>query len=268
MAVVTKVYQGVNEFIRDMQSRTQTDYMKKAESSAWKGAADMAEAYRRVLNTEAEAATLEKVYAIVSKIDAEVHDRTEQVWSPSFAGAYPIVPDYLMGMPECMRERMPQESEAAPIRLIVETGFAGAASKERIAAYGACITALAMVLCESRPVELWVFDSAHSGNDTTNIAIKLDTSPLSIAQGVIMLADPVMGRMLALNNHYHYAAREHRCGFGLGSTGEARADKVRKVFGFDEHDIVVQTALIPDSPLMNSDPVEWVHRQLEKQRGL
>src|SRR5690606_16874038 len=94
--------------------------------------------------TGATEAELRPVSALLDKIDAEARGREADAWMPSPVGAYPCVPDVLMGLPDNMRRRMPVEDDRSPIRLFVEIGTAAGVPVEVLRKRGAALAALAL----------------------------------------------------------------------------------------------------------------------------
>jgi hypothetical protein len=208
---------------------------------------------------------------IMDKVDVSFHDRAEPQWVPSMCGAYPIVGEYLMGVPEHMRARIPVESDTSPVKLVFEVGVSQGISVEQIAITGAAVAALAMRMSETRPVELWAMSANKSARTNTDVVAmtKLDVSPVSLSQCVAVFGTPQMGRMLSFS-HLKFADGDYGSGVGwaLGRPSEQRVSDIRKACQLAPQDIILQGAYLPDRKLIQHDPVKWVHKQIEKQRSM
>src|SRR4029450_10054823 len=75
-------------------------------------------------------------------------------WHSSVAGAFPSVPDFLAGIPECMRRRVVQPNELTPLTVWICTTSSGGVEFEDLQRRGVAVLALAMALANARPVEI------------------------------------------------------------------------------------------------------------------
>ena len=57
-------------------------------------------------------------------------------------------------------------------------------------------------------------------------------------------------------------------GFGAPSNGGTRERILRERMELQPKDVLIQGGYLPDARLMDSDPVAWVHKQLEAQRTI
>lgn len=214
--------------------------------------------------------------ALIDKVDASFRDRDIQVWTPSICGAYPIVADYLMGIPDSMRMRKPLDSDVSPIRLVIESAVSAGVSEEQLKKRGAALAALVMRMCEARPVELWVClaDCGNMGYRANTVYMaRLNSTPVSMSETVAVLGSIQFMRIInfSLSNYVGQNSRYAGSGWAFGSPGpdgNERSKKMRKVMDLDPQDILIQAGFLPDASLLDSDPVAWVHKQLEKQRSL
>lgn len=265
MAIV-KVFQCVGDMLRDC-----ADAEDLNNGDQWSGGRKLPKACEYVMQGASESECRE-AKSLFDKIDASFRDRDNTAWMPSVCGAYPVVPEFLMGLPENMRARRPVESDVSPIRLCVEVVVSGGISQQEKARQGAALAALAMRASELRPVELWIWAASRiDGGSDTVIAAKVE-APYSMAQIVAVFASHSFGRaiMSALANKHGNGNRSKYNGgwkWALGKPGSDDRDaKVRGAMGWSQQDVVIQGGYLPDAALMERDPVEWVHRQLEKQR--
>ena len=220
---------------------------------------------------------MEKARGIMDAVDTSFRDREVNQWMPSIAGAYPVVPDYLIGMPESMRERRPVESDHAPIKMFVEVSYSAGVSADAISQRGTALAALLMRMAEERPVELHLFVGwalKYNSGRRMIWSVKLDTNPISLQQVMDTIACKGFCRAInfnacnALNKDLQQEACQRNEPFYWAFSGDYRKEKLREHFQLEEKDILIERGYLDDESLMKTDPVEWVHRQLEKQRAL
>jgi hypothetical protein len=216
--------------------------------------------------------------ALLSKIDASFRDRTKQEWEPSVCGAYPIVPDYLMGIPDNMRERLDVEHDAAPLRVCLEVSYSSGVKHDAIMQRGTALAALIMRMSEERPIELVLFTGWKLSKHYDYCplwSLKLDTNPINLQT----LMDTVAGKGFARTINFSATNAIHKTVTGnsivkaepfywAGDNKINRKEFLRETFGWDARDIVLERGYLDEADLMASDPVQWVHNQLEKQRAL
>jgi hypothetical protein len=228
--------------------------------------------------------TLRKAEALLDKIDASFRDRDVHSWQPSIAGAYPIVPEWLMGRFDAMRIKHPEESEIAPIKMYIECAVSAGVSHDALIKRGTAIAALLMRMTEHRPVELYMFaawDLTTCDMHKCLWSARMDTSPTSLNQLLHVMGEPAFLRMINFNVSDRLA-RENgdRIRWGMESLAWAystssytsndagRERALRQRFELEPQDVVMQRGYLPDEAQMNNDPVAWVHTQLEKQRAI
>lgn len=116
-------------------------------------------------------------------------------------GAAPNVPAFLAGVPFNMRNKRRAYSPMAPLCMFIElTASVGVAGGESGATRAACFFALAQVLTEVRPVQLWATITYGSSTPTPNtpnlshgmvqLAVRLNTTPFDVAQVCNILMHP------------------------------------------------------------------------------
>lgn len=243
---------------------------------------EAAEAYRagRIVSRT----TLDGAKRLLDKIDATFRDRDIHSWQPAIAGAYACVPDWLHGRFDSMRVKHKEENDRAPIKVFIESCVSAGVSHDELIKRGTAITALLMRMNEERPVELYTFTSFRLtsiyGKHETHFAIKMDSAPVNITQVLQTFAEPSFLRMLNFNicDTVTREESQHQTTINWSresldwATGEkshtSRADNLRAYWQLDPQDILVERGYLSDAALMGSDPVAWVHAQLEKQRKL
>ena len=218
---------------------------------------------------------------MLSKIDDAIpRERREMVASP--VGSRAHVPDFIQGMPFNMRRRAHVEREFAPVRIVVETLVSAKTPLQALAMRGAATAALAMILAETRPVELYASwcmrlegDSrGRHGNNVTGM-VKLDTAPLSLAHLVAVMATPEWMRSIAFaigGTQAGYNVNMDTIGIHWGwkmHPGDAlRIKRLRDTLGLEDTDVFVQGGHLDYSSDIVRDPVKWVNDQVDKQRNI
>ena len=210
---------------------------------------------------------------LVDQIDASFRDRERVTWQPSPYGAYAVVPEYLAGEPECMRMQNAEPDDNAPIRYWIEAVVSAGTGLHELERRATAIAALVMRSVEERPVELNVMIAAHPGRSDGYLAvIPVQTHPIDLHSTIATLATREFCRCMAFNN-----ARAATGGSGssmhwlygnptAGGVSDSRERQFRRVLDIAPQDVVIQGGYLPDAYIFRSDPVQWVHNQLAKQR--
>ena len=192
--------------------------------------------------------------ALLDQIDAEL-ELDSPVWQGSVAGAFPDVPAFLSGDPECMRARVMQANEKAPVRVFVCTTSSCGVSAETLLKRGIAALALVMQLVkQGRPIELWTFtkldgNGAHEGNSC--FMVRMPTAPVDMARIAHCLSACSFDRAIGMT-------------FGrnvTGFKGSWAAEKdPRKLVNAAPSDIVLGESRYGDDIIER--PVDWIRQQL------
>lgn len=110
-------------------------------------------------------------------------------------GAVPNIPAFLAGQPMCMRQRVRTSSHMGHLTILLETTGSAGIFDSRIER-GAAMMALARMLANTRPVDLWILTTFGGRGYMNMLAVKMDTNPLDIARSAAMLADPQASQAL------------------------------------------------------------------------
>lgn len=235
----------------------------------WVGGLSKDEAIKAAIECRASNSDMEYAQSIIDKIDASVHDRERMEWQPDVMGAYPMVPDYLMGIPESMRMRQPREFELAPIKIVMEVSVSSGLSHSQILRRGCAVAALAMRLSEERAVELHCCYGGRVNGINYVWMAKLDCSPISLNQCVAVFASTSFARMVAFNAMSAYSGPDQgSIGWAFCNPSAERDKDMRKLMGLEPQDLFLQGGFLPDASVMENNPVQWVHNQMEKQRHI
>lgn len=216
---------------------------------------------------------------LMDKIDSSFRDRETSAWMPSVAGAYPVVPEFLVGMPENMRIRRPVESDIAPVRVYVETAYSAGTNETAIINAGTALAALIMRLSEERPVEVSVFTAWRMRQQSGRHilwSMPLDAHPINLSQVLDTVACKAFARTCnfnvvdAIQREAGYPGMDNRetCDWAYGYNNKDRVENLKRAFGLGPSDVLTEGGKLMDQQLLNRDPVEWVHRQLEKFRTI
>lgn len=211
---------------------------------------------------------------LIEKVDATLHGRKKDTWEPNVAGAFPVVGEYLMGLPLHMRDRRKVENNLAPVTVAVEVSVSDGVDEYALAQRGAAICALVMKLNEVRPTELHIFGTIKvSGFDVTTWIARVHSQPISLAHAVGYMTTKEMARMINFSACCDMLGDpKSTCtgsiGWGHGYPGKPRETVLRRVLGLNPHDIIIQGGYLPDQEMMRSNPVAWIHKQLDAQREI
>lgn len=265
MALIIKRYDTLSEYL---DIAAQGGYCNS--NLKWAGGRSLREAIAYVhRGEEANSGAMREARELLDKIDSSFRDRDAMQWLPSVAGAYPVVPEYLMGLPDNMRERLSVEDDRAPVRILMESVVSAGLSERECMRRGVAVCALAMRMAEERPVELYVFEGmAPMGWNPVLAMARIATDPLNLAQAITVWGSLSFARQITFNHLSKVNNRSGEVSIGWLFTrpGKSREIEIRKALALEPQDVVIQGGFLPDAELMDSNPVEWVHKQLEKQR--
>lgn len=175
-------------------------------------------------------------------------------WTPNPYGAYPVVPEYLAGTPNCMRHLTMVDADLPPTTVYVCLGASAAIRHEALIKRGVAILALVMKLQAIRPIELVVMSGDYSLG--TAVVIKINTKPLDLATACFALADPSFLRVVTFsvlaemqNNKY------------IGAVVPVSVWK--ELLDIQETDLVIPGVVSEhEDPII--DPVKWINEQLAR----
>src|SRR4029079_19182184 len=114
-------------------------------------------------------------------------------------GAIPNVPAFLAGHPQHMRRRERAARDNAPITIYMDLTSSAMIDAKQLQKRGIVLLALARLLVEHRPVELWVGTSKARQGCSGTVAWRIDTAPLDLSR-----------------SSYHIGAAAMARGFGYG----------------------------------------------------
>lgn len=160
--------------------RTRIPTLPSYYPSGWVG-----ETYDDTLRRAKEGDTtlVPQAEALIERLTVDAQRESRQ-WVADRAGAYPVVPDYLMGRPENMRRLTPQRNDRAPIKMYVGLDASAGVSAPDMVKRGTAILALALLLNAERAVEIHTLvglDTSLDGYRGAFCVVPLGTSPLDIA---------------------------------------------------------------------------------------
>lgn len=194
---------------------------------------------------------------------------------PEVHGAFPVVPEYLAGEPECMRTLVAHADASAPIRLFVDlTCSAGIQSKDMLTR-GTTIIALALTLQQIRPLDLYAFCTMEGNSTKENprvkacgMMVKLDLQGSLMAQSLYALSSTGFSRRVIYDamtpmgfegNWADYSA--FKAGHGRTSSKEyIRA--CRWHLSLNPEDILIPGISLFDDTTTNPD--KWLQKMLGK----
>jgi len=192
---------------------------------------------------------------------------TSRQWGSAVAGAFPCVPDYLIGHPESMRKLDDCMSDSAPLRIYVCTSSTMSVDWRHLQQRGIAILAATMALSQSRPVELWTF-TALNGNGPhgeCNVMVRINSAPLCLSEACVALCSVGYDRNLSMA--YGYANDTYTGGYAriIKSnlyTESACIEACREMLGASPEDLVIPPSSSNFTEIV-SDPVGWVKKTLD-----
>lgn len=196
---------------------------------------------------------------LLAKIDATLEDRAKPQWVPGVTGAYPMVPDYLAGFPENMRQLAYMESDTAPVKIVASSVSSAGVSAKDVEIYAAAIAALALAVGQIRPVEFYMATSVvFAGSRAAHSLVRMDDKPVNVSQ-VVAMYSPAVSRQACYTLGYVLA------GIPTYAGNNGLADKPEN-FGVGPLDIFVPGILLDTMKDITTDPAAWVNKHLAKYR--
>lgn len=266
-------YPSLSAFARDCDALP--DHIQQRFSdAAWTGEsfADSLQTIQR----GGDERNVTEAQALIDQIQAELPECTTRQWSTDIAGAFPCVPAFLSGDPECMFTLADCESPSAPVRIFIASTSSATVSHQTLLKRGAAALALVLLASRSRPVELYSY--AHSGfyhgkrkgnRGDAVIVQRLASHPVMLSEVTYILTSAGYARNLTYGV---LAYRTNGIDNGL-KWGDATVrdnhqagPATRALLGLNDSDVLIGPAHAHD-PLVN-DPVGFVRRELEKMGAL
>ena len=203
------------------------------------------------------------------KLDVQVLFPT---WEQDIAGAFPDVPAFLAGDPQCMRRMANQVSDTRPIRIFVGMASSCTFSSEQLAKRGALVSALALQLSKTRTVDIYAINSGEKtikGQDFAwSVMVKMP-KPISASDLSYWLCHQASVRGML------YAVERAFCGplswpEALGSKGDyhspAGIARHARIWGAGASDIVIPFPMaynVEDAEIV-AKPETWLKNTLQR----
>lgn len=200
---------------------------------------------------------------MIDSLNLEGFETRGREWQLAVAGAYPVVPEFLMNRPDCMRSLVVDQSETMPVRLVVDIfascGFTGQQLRKR----GLVMLALTMLLQRVRPVSLEILTSSLDDSRTRPIGllIPVATKPVNLSVAASLFS-PAFFRLLTAS--YMDVV--------LGTPASIPADSYHRCkaeLNLGPDDLYVEPAIgMPEeTQAILGNPREWLQKQLDRILG-
>jgi hypothetical protein len=185
-------------------------------------------------------------------------------WAPGAIGAYCVVPEAIMGLPQCMRQLAPA-GELSPVKIVISSTCSAGVDKRVMTERGVAILALLQKLQAIRAVELYILVEGNEGGAGNLFQmIRVDTKPLSVAHACFALANVGFARGLTYAHMHHYHGWNGSWPAEYGRAGYNAL--VREAVDMTPEDLWIPSSYMTDS-LLSRDPVAWVNRHLARFSG-
>lgn len=238
----------------------------------WYGAHGTQDALDKLAQGERSGSPLiERILSIVDKVDATADRTGAREWTPSVVGPRPNVGAVLAGSPYTSYMLHDTAASTTPVRIVVDPAVSASVEPDELAARGAALAALVMVMSEQRAVELHLATAMRPTGDKHGAAwrVRVDTAPLDVSGLAFMLCSPCYARAVQFST-FGRLLGQARAGGNISwhpcRPGAERERYMRDKLELAPQDIVIQGLYGTDARLMATDPVAWVHAQLEHQR--
>lgn len=204
---------------------------------------------------------------LMEKLDLQI-ETPHREWQASVAGAFPCVPDAIMGRPQSMRRPVLVPNQYKPINIICVTDSSGGIDAKTLVRRGAAIMALTMAMTRIRPVTLKLCGIGNSKSSDpsgeTITTAPINTTPLDLATAAYFFSSAGFARRLI------YRVSE----YNGGDTGSWPKKMnfydptkyyeylAKTLTGDTKSTLVIGPARLGDELL--SKPIEWIQDQIRR----
>lgn len=205
---------------------------------------------------------------LMGKLETSIEVKSRQ-WGGAVAGAFPCVPDYLIGLPESMRKLDDCVSDNVPLRIFCCTSSSGVMDWQQLQRRGIAVLAATMALCQSRPVELWTFTPFRGDGEhgECNVMVRVNSSPLCLSEACVALCSIGFDRNMGMTIGYvedrfdgGWARLLKDAGF---NNEEQTIAACREMLGASEADLIIPPAHVNFQQIY-TNPVGWVQTILNQ----
>lgn len=202
----------------------------------------------------------------LAKFEEEVPRSRTWVNTAELVGSLPIVPAFLAGVPNNMRQRVRVRRPAGPLSIFLEcTGSAGSMGSAANAR-GAAMLALVRILNEYRAVDLWLCVTYGDRGVMHGMLIRVETRPLDLARAAHMLAALHDTAFVGANVLRGAGCQwQHGWSYGVPELERKWCGEIFKRFLHPGSDVLyVPAAYLADNW---RDPTQWLKDMLERYGG-
>lgn len=204
---------------------------------------------------------VKKAESMLEKMELALPETQRAEFFPSVSGAYPCVPDAILGMPEPMRAKTIVYTDAAPIRIGMIVTVSADVSEHAILQRGIAMLAVLFHLQNSgRAVELWSISILNCPNDANNesvVATKVCNGVLSLAEASMVLCETSLARRIPFTVQF---GLHNSCGgwpgkFDYQDGGKTYAAALAKRMGFQ---MILPALTAHEQREVTSNPAKWM----------
>ena len=239
-------------------------HLSETGNKNWIGPENLAQACRKI--TTGDESYCAGYESLMSKFEDFDLSTFRPQWRDDVAGGRPNVQNFLAGTPLSMRRRIKDDSNTAPMAIIVDTTLSAQFDQKDMQKRGSAILALLRILSAKRPVELWlgsVMDSNY--NDWGCVLTRINTTPLDIATASFIFGS------LAFTRRICYGLGGAEFNFkGFWAFGNHNIERKNMKACFKpafEHIDTKDMLCIPGMHSMDktvSDPEGWIREQIQR----
>lgn len=232
-------------------------YPKAREGGSWHG--DSSEVLQRKAET-GDYGLVEESNLFLEQIEDQVPMSRGWRNVDDVVGAIPNVPAYLAGHPQHMRRRERAARDNAPLTIYMDLTSSAMIEAKQVQKRGIVLLALARMLVEHRPVELWVGTSKGAHGVSGTVAWRIDTAPLDLARASYHIGAAAMARGFGygLDDSIHKTGGKWPFGNYNHENNQA-LERLRAVVDWGE---VLYIPPIHYSDPLTTNPVAWLKRTM------
>lgn len=243
-------YDSLGEFLTEMRK---PQYARTFHSENLQRGIRTAERGDNTLNAE--------INALVSKVSVELPSTQDQ-WVADIAGACPIVPMAIAGLPDNMLRLEKVETTGVPLRIFVSVGLSAGVDNAAVRQRGIAIIALLEHVSARRNVELHLYDDSGGYGYMVGPVVRVQSTPLDTAMLAGVLADPDFERALCFPFLSGNVEGGVGWAFGMSPTVPECVRLTRLALGANPDDLLIVGAYLDQVHQIMRDPVGWVREQV------
>lgn len=203
----------------------------------------------------------DEIASLIDRVSVELPSTQDQ-WVSDIAGACPIVPMAIAGLPDNMLRLEKVETTGVPLRIFVSVCLSAGCSEAIVRKRGIAINALLQAVSARRAVELMIYGDMGGHRYIVTPVIRVQAMPLDQSTLTGALTDEKFLRVLMFAYAHEHADWGGAWAWSTEPTNPVAQAKTREALAANPDDLVIFGAYLSESDLIIRDPLAWVQQQV------